>query len=74
MKLHYLQRWEDVSGLSGTGIVGEICEYSDGRCVMRWVATHEDGTPMPRSIVIYDNMADLIAIHGHGGASEVVAA
>jgi hypothetical protein len=55
-----LVRQEDVTGVSGTGVVAYGAEFPDGRIVMRW-CTGVDST------VIYDSEADLIAIHGHDG-------
>ena len=72
MRLYKLVRHEDVSGFSGTGHVAEIVQFSDGRCVMRWVAKDPDGNPLPSSIVLYDSLEDIRKIHGHNGASEVV--
>ena len=65
MKLFYLQRKVDVSGTSGTGRVAEGVEFSDGSCVLRWL-THF------KSTAIYSSIAELDAIHGHSGATEVV--
>ncbi len=64
MRLFELVRVKDTSGVSGTGIVAEGVEFSDGTCAMRW---HGNLT----STTHYDGLAMLIAIHGHGGASRV---
>lgn len=65
MNLYNLVRDEDISGVSGTGVVAEVAEYSDGTCAMRWVTEH-------RSTAVYASMADLLAIHGHDGRTRVV--
>jgi hypothetical protein len=64
LRRFYLVRDEDETGISGTGVVAEGLEFSDGSCVMRWLT---DTT----STAIYRNVNDLIAIHGHGGKTTV---
>lgn len=63
MNVYHLWRSEDVTGVSGVGLVAEIMEFSDGKCAMRWMASN------PRSVAVYDSLADLVAIHGHNGAT-----
>jgi hypothetical protein len=65
MRLFELHRDHDVSGVSGTGVVAEGVEFSDGTCVVRWVT--ERG-----STVVWRSIDDVEAIHGHGGATRVV--
>ena len=65
MRRFTLERAEDVSGVSGTGIVAEGVEFSDGHIVMSWLGYHS-------STVIYDNIKDLDHIHGHEGKTRVV--
>lgn len=60
-----LVRDVDLTGMSGTGIVTEGIEFSDGVCAMRWTSTH-------KSTCVYDTIIDLVAIHGHDGATRVV--
>ena len=65
MKLFRLVRDTDVSGTSGTGIVAEGVQFSDGTCAMRWLtATASTG--------FYESIEDLIFIHGHEGATNAV--
>jgi hypothetical protein len=59
-----LDRREDISGISGTGVVAEGVMFSDGTSVLRWVVGK-------RSTAVYDCMEDLVAIHGHHGATQV---
>jgi hypothetical protein len=59
-----LERGEDVSGVSGTGIVAEGVVFSDGTAVLHWLSSLT-------STAIYHNMHDLVAIHGHNGATQV---
>lgn len=60
----YLRRYEDVSGISGHGIIAEGVRYSTGKCVLGWVTIF-------RSVAVYDSLEELIAIHGHGGKTVV---
>lgn len=60
-----LVRLADISGVSGTGIVAEGVEFSDGRVALRWtVGDH-------RSTVCWDSVEAAEAIHGHGGATTI---
>lgn len=63
-QLFELVRTEDVSGVSGTGVVAEIGCFSDGTCAMRWLTE-------TASTAIYASLDDLERIHGHGGATRV---
>lgn len=66
MKLFILQRDEDETGVSGTGVVAEGIEFSDGRVALRWcVGEH-------RSTVAWDSIEAVRAIHGHDGKTKVV--
>jgi hypothetical protein len=60
-----LNRREDLSGTSGVGIVAEGVRFSDGTAVLRWVVEL-------KSTAVYGSVDDLIAIHGHDGATQVV--
>jgi hypothetical protein len=60
-----LDRTADVSGTSGVGIVAEGVAFSDGTCVIRWITDL-------RSTAVYNSVDDLVAIHGHDGATTVV--
>lgn len=64
MRLFLLIRNEDVSGVSGTGIVAEGVEFSDGTVAMRWLRR-------PFSVAFYGSIRDVLAIHGHGGRTQV---
>lgn len=66
MKTFALVRDHDVSGVSGTGLVAEGVEFSDGRVAIRWV------TGEHRSTVTWDSIEAVQAIHGHGGATRIV--
>ncbi len=64
MRLFKLVRVEDVSGTSGTGVVAEGVQFTDGTCVIRW-------TTQWTSTAVYYSLDELIAIHGHQGRTLV---
>jgi len=61
----YFDRKTDVSGNSGTGRVAEGVRFSNGKVAVCWITE-------TTSTTIYDNMADVAALHSHEGATEVV--
>lgn len=69
MRLYYLERVVDNTGVSGTGVVAEICEFTDGHVAMRWLVTAGAGIA---SWYLYDSLQELIAVHGHSGNSRVI--
>jgi hypothetical protein len=66
MHTFHLQREHDVSGISGTGRVAEGVEFSDGTVAIRWMAREHQST------VVWSSIADVEAIHGHGGVTKIV--
>lgn len=60
----HLVRTEDETGVSGTGVIVEGVEFTNGVVVLRWLTDKS-------SIAIYDSIADVIDIHGHGGKTVV---
>lgn len=75
MRRFELVRREDVSGTSGTGVVAEGVEFSDGSVMLHWfnednpdLDTTSDGfafKPGP------DGIADTELVHGHDGRTWV---
>lgn len=65
MRRFHLERDEDESGVSGTGIVAEGVLFSSGKVVLSWLTEHT-------SLGIYDDLATAIQIHGHGGKTRIV--
>lgn len=65
MRLFYLDREVDDSGVSGTGRVAEGVCFDDGECVLRWIIGPVHST------VIYDNVDQMLNIHGHGGHTKI---
>jgi len=65
MKHFHLERVEDESGVSGTGIVAEGVIFSNGKCAINWLTKYS-------SIAVYENIEDVEFIHGHNGKTKVV--
>jgi hypothetical protein len=59
-----LVREDDETGISGTGIVAEGIEFSNGMCAMSWLTAMH-------SVAIYPNAKQLEAIHGHNGRTKL---
>lgn len=64
MRLFNLVRLEDVSGVSGTGLVAEGCLFGSGKVVMTWLGQHH-------TFEIFDYIDEVIEIHGHGGKTVI---
>jgi hypothetical protein len=60
-----LHRDEDPTGISGTGVIAEGIEFSDGTTVLRW---HGDC----RSTAVWPSIKDVEIIHGHGGKTRII--
>ena len=61
-----LHRDNDVTGVSGTGIIAEGVEFSDGTVALRWTSA------WPTSVVFHDRgMEGIYAVHGHNGQTRV---
>lgn len=63
----HLVRDVDETGVSGTGVVAEGVEFSDGVVALRWPSR------WPTSVVFHERgMESVEAIHGHGGKTRIV--
>jgi hypothetical protein len=60
-----LVRGEDVTGISGTGIVAVGCDFMGAGCVLQWVCEI-------KSTFWYPSLQVVEALHGHGGKTRVV--
>lgn len=60
-----LHRDRDVSGVSGTGVVAEGVEFTDGTVVLRWLSDYA-------STVVWPDLAAAQWVHGHDGATRFV--
>ncbi len=65
LKIFFLERNHDVSGVSGTGIVAEGCLFDSGEAVVHWFGEHS-------SINVYKSIDDVAYVHGHNGATKIV--
>lgn len=66
-RLFELHRDVDATGVSGTGVVAEGVEFSDGVVCLHWTGV------WPSSVVHYERGLKAVeAIHGHGGQTRIV--
>ena len=65
MKVFYLQRKEDESGVSGTGRIAQGIVFDNGKVALTWLSEHP-------SVTIYDTIGEVRAIHGHEGKTELI--
>jgi hypothetical protein len=62
-----LQRDEDMTGISGTGVVAEGVLFSGGVVALRWTSE------WPTSVVFHDRGLQAVEkVHGHGGKTRIV--
>ena len=66
-----MHRSEDVSKVSGTGIVAQGVEFDNKLCALTWMV---DGITDKSfsSVAIYPNIETLDKIHGHEGRAKIV--
>ena len=64
MILFHLIRIEDVSGVSGEGVVAEGVEFTDKSCCLRWYGDL-------KSFEIHDSIENLLKIHGHTNKTKI---
>lgn len=64
MRNFVLDRSEDATGTSGTGIVAEGVEFSNGQCVVHWLSQME-------TVTVYANVKVVERLHGHDGKTKV---
>lgn len=67
MRTFTVERGNDESGISGTGVVMQGVEFDDGKVLIRWCTD-------PSSIVYWETFADLwkICVEGHPTNNTVV--
>lgn len=64
MKRFVLVRKEDATGTSGTGVVAEGVEFSNGRVSLHWLSQLD-------VVSVYDNVVVVEKLHGHDGRTEL---
>lgn len=55
-----LERHEDPSGISGTGVVADGVQFGDGTVVLHWHGEHP-------STAVWPSIEQVLATHGHNG-------
>jgi len=65
MDIFELRRDVDETGVSGTGTVARGVVFDSGTVVLTWLTAHT-------SLAVYGSIDDVVAIHGHNGATRVV--
>ena len=60
-----LMRTEDETGVSGEGIVAEGVQFANGKVVINWLTDTSSTT-------VFDSIEDVLAVHGHGGKTQVI--
>lgn len=65
MRRFMLWRREDVTGVSGTGVVAEGVIFTDGSVVVRWRGETKTTT-------VHADMASVATVHLHGGKTRVL--
>ncbi len=65
LRRFYLQREEDVSGISGTGRVAEGVEFANGMVALSWHSQHA-------CVNTYTSMRTVEELHGHQNRTKIV--
>jgi hypothetical protein len=75
MRAFRVVRDEDVTGVSGTGVVAEGVEFWDGTVVVRWMELPKDNPNYQRGVrattVVFPSIVAVKALHGHNGATRI---
>lgn len=65
-RLFAMIRYDDVSDVSGTGIVAQGVQFRDGQVVLQWCCPG-----LPSSVAVWPSIEDVLTIHGHRGRTVV---
>ena len=65
MRTFHVYRDEDVSGVSGTGMIAEGVMFSSGRVFVNWLSMH-------KIVEMADSVAEWQAVHGHEGKTKIL--
>ena len=65
IKIFWLKRTDDISGISGIGIVADGVVFPDGTAVLRWRTAGG-------STGVYNDIESVKKIHGHDGKTKIV--
>jgi len=64
VRIFKLFRYQDMSGVSGTGVVAEGILFKTGKTVICWSRS-------PYSVTVFDSIEEMLQVHGHHGKTEV---
>ncbi len=64
-KRFQIVRSEDISGVSGVGVVAVGVVFPDHSCVIKWLSEIH-------SLIVYNSINEVEKVHGHGGATKLV--
>ncbi len=65
VRVGHIMRHVDVHGVSGEGIVADVFEATNGKCIVIWRSAHS-------SVCVYDNVKHVETTHSHGGKTDVI--
>lgn len=65
MRTFHVVRDEDVSGVSGVGVIAEGVLFSNGKVFVNWLSMH-------KIVEMSDSMAEWQAVHGHEGKTKIL--
>ena len=65
MRRFHLDRHQDETGVSGTGMVAQGVLFDNGKVALTWL------TERP-SVTVYDSLDDVEAVHLHHGATSLI--
>lgn len=65
MQPFYLQRVEDETGVSGTGVVAVGAVYPSGLCILEWLT-------FTSSLNQYRSLDHVKEVHGHGDKTMII--
>lgn len=68
--IYYLNRKEDLSGCSGTGIVAQFIVFDDDFAALHWFK-RENGSKVTTTTV-FQSSEDILKLHGHEGRTVIV--
>ncbi len=72
VRIFQLVREEDVSGISGTGVIAEGVEFTDGTVAMRWAFSEGPAGYIFPTLAFHPDIRNVERLHGHGGRTKVV--
>jgi hypothetical protein len=75
MRRFHVQRDQDVTGVSGTGVVADGVQFPDGTTVVRWRELPQNSDNYQRGVrattVVFPDAHAVEALHGHNGATHL---